>query len=72
MSATWYVLEDGSVVDPNDCAPDDKGVMRHASGVAVATRGGALSSKGIDLDERQLEADAPKRGYKTREAKAKA
>lgn len=72
MRATWYVLEDGSVVDPNDCAPDARGVMRHASGVAVAMRGGALSSRGVDLEAAQAEAEVPKRGYKTREAKAKA
>lgn len=72
MRATWYVLESGKTVDPNECAPDDAGVMRHASGVAVAKRGDALSSCGVDLEAAQAEAEAPKRGYKTREAKAKA
>lgn len=72
MRATWYVLEDGKTVDPNECAPDDSGVMRHSSGVAVAKRGDALSSRGVDLEASQAEAEAPKRGYKTREAKAKA
>jgi hypothetical protein len=75
MRATWYVLEDGSVVDPNYCAPDSKGVMRHASGVAVAMRGGAYSSRGVDPEEMQAKETMPepvKSGYKTREAKAKA
>ncbi len=73
--ATWYVLEDGSTVDPNDCAPDDKGVLRHKDGVAVATRGGAYSSRGVDLVETPAKETKPepvKSGYKTREAKAKA
>lgn len=72
MRATWYVLEDGSVVDPNDCALDSSGVLRHKGGVAVAMRGDAYSSRGVDLEAAQAEAEAPKRGYKTREAKAKA
>lgn len=75
MRATWYVLEDGSAVDPNDCAPDDNGVMRHKSGAAVAKRGDALSSRGVDLDEMRANETKPepvKSGYKTREAKAKA
>jgi hypothetical protein len=71
MRATWYVLEDGSVVDPNDCSPDDKGVLRHKDGVAVAKRGDAYSSRGVDLSSRQAEPEAPKAGYKTRQAKAK-
>lgn len=71
MRATWYVLEDGTAADPNDCAPDDAGVMRHSSGMAVAMRGTALSSRGVDVEEaRDLKPEEPKRGYKTREAKA--
>lgn len=34
---TWYILEDGTHADPNDVAPDDKGVLRHKKGLAVAT-----------------------------------
>lgn len=51
MRATWYVLEDGNVVDPIDCVVDDKGVLRHKSGIAVAKRGDAYSSRGVDLDD---------------------
>jgi hypothetical protein len=72
MRATWYVLEDGSAVDPNECAPDEKGVLRHSSGAAIAMRGDAYSSRQVDFEERQAEAEPVKRGYKTREAKAKA
>jgi hypothetical protein len=72
MRATWYVLEDGSVVDPVECDFDDKGVLRHKGGVAVAKRApDAYSSRGVDLSERQTEPEAPKAGYKTRQAKAK-
>lgn len=51
MRATWYVLEDGSTVDPSDVAPDDAGILRHKDGAAVAMRGQTHSSRGVDLDE---------------------
>lgn len=38
MRETWYVLEDGKVVDPRECAVDDKGALAHVSGVRVAMR----------------------------------
>ncbi len=61
MRATWFVLEDGSVVDPNDCMPDDSGALRHKGGVPVARRGDAYSSRGVDLREMQPKpAKAPK------------
>lgn len=50
MRATWYVLEDGRVVDPNECEGDEKGALRHKDGVAVAKRGDAYSSRGVDID----------------------
>ncbi len=50
MRATWYVLEDGRVVDPNECVGDDKGELHHKDGVPVAKRGDAYSSRGVDLD----------------------
>lgn len=80
MRATWYVLEDGNAVDPNDCAPDDKGVLRHKDGVAVAMRGNAYSSRSVDLGEQGLDAPpardremkpaASGKGYRTRGPKA--
>lgn len=48
MRETWYVLETGIAADPNACAPDEYGVLRHVSGVPVAMRGQAYSSQGID------------------------
>jgi hypothetical protein len=45
---TWYVLEDGSVVSPAEVSTNDKGALVHKSGVAVAMRGDAHSSRGVD------------------------
>ena len=61
MRATWYVLEDGNVADPAECAPDGNGVLRHKSGIAVARRGDTYSSRGVDLRDMQPKpAKAPK------------
>ena len=75
MRETWYVLEDGSLADPRDVAPDDQGVLRASSGVAVARRGDAYSSRGVDVDDaptaaKDVKPEAPRRGYRTRESKA--
>ncbi|MCW3837819.1 hypothetical protein ACFQ1E_17375 [Sphingomonas canadensis] len=48
MRETWYKLEDGRTADPNDVAPDEDGVLRHADGTAVAMRGGVPWSIGVD------------------------
>ncbi len=71
MRATWYVLEDGAVVDPNDVGPDTDGVLRHKSGVAVAMRGEVPVSRGVDLDDAD-EKQPGKKGVtpKDRELKA--
>lgn len=68
MRETWYVLEGGAVADPNDCAPDAAGVLRHVSGVAVAVGPYGLRSSGVGPDEiaayralRVAEPVAPKR-----------
>ena len=48
---TWYVLQDGTHADPNDCAPDEEGVLRHKDGLAVAMRsGGVPQSVGVDAE----------------------
>lgn len=78
MRETWYKLEDGGVADPREVAPDDNGVLRHKSGVAVAMRGEVPHGIGVDVSAEQaktktrdLKAESsPKRGYKTRELKA--
>lgn len=70
---TWYVLEDGDVVDPNDVAPDESGRLVHKSGVKVAMKGSVPHSRGVDVSavkQREVSAERPKRTYKNREMKA--
>lgn len=96
---TWYVLEDGSVADPIEVAPDNDGALRHIGGKAVAMRRhDCPSSRSVDADAeraklailagvkspndarqdlglppvgtKDMKAEQPKRGYKTRETKA--
>lgn len=55
----WLDLEDGRTVDPNDCAPDGDGVLRHKSGVAVAMRApGVPRSRGVDAEQERAKAAA--------------
>jgi hypothetical protein len=56
MRETWYVLEDGSVVDPNECAPDEAGRLVHKSSAAVAMRGHVPSTRGVDPEEERAKA----------------
>lgn len=56
MRDTWYVLEDGSVVDPSEVAPDQDGVLRHKDGVAVDMRGDAPRSRNVDPAEERAKA----------------
>jgi chromatin remodeling complex protein RSC6 len=47
---TWFVLEDGNVVDPAECS-DVEGALTHESGVKVAMRmHDCPMSRGIDAD----------------------
>jgi hypothetical protein len=78
MRETWYVLEGGEPADPKDVAPDEKGVLRHSSGVYVAYGPHGPLSTGVDVEAerpkaptREINADEPKRGYKTRDMKAR-
>lgn len=60
MRETWYVLEDGSVADPNECACDEAGVLRHQSGAAVAMNGHVPKSRGVDdADAERAKAKEP-------------
>lgn len=72
---TFYVLEDGSKADPNDVAPDDKGALRHKSGVAVAMRGSVPRTSGVGPEpaktapaakDREMKAADDGKGYRTR------
>lgn len=69
MRATWYVMDDGEPGDPALIAPDDKGVLRHEDGRAVAYGPHGPRSTGVDLETRVSEPEKPKRGYKTRDLK---
>jgi 4'-phosphopantetheinyl transferase EntD len=78
MRETWYVLEDGTPADPNEVAPDDKGVLRHKGGRAVAIGPHGPRSTGIEVEEmrakpkiREIKAEDAPRTYKTRESKAR-
>lgn len=80
MRETWYVLENGSVADPSEVASDEKGVLRHSSGVAVAYSKHGPRSRGVDPEEerakaqssaREMKPEEAPRTYKTREAKTK-
>lgn len=74
MRETWYVLEDGSSADPRKVAPDDKGVMRHENGMAVAIGShGNPRSRGVELDGdgREMTAGEKKPVARDRQIKAK-
>lgn len=65
---TWYVLEDGTAVDPNEVSADEAGVLFHTSGAAVAIgEHGNPLSKGIDVEE--MEAMATKKAEAAAKAK---
>jgi hypothetical protein len=55
---TWYVLEDGSFGDPREVAPDDKGVLRHKNGAAVAVGPHGPKSSGVDVEAERAKAVA--------------
>lgn len=50
MRETWYVLEDGTMGDPAEMAPDKSGRLRHKNGVAVAMRGEVPHTSGVDVE----------------------
>jgi hypothetical protein len=73
MRETWYLLPDGSAVDPAECTSDDAGWPVHATGGPVAARGNVPSTRSVVPDEeratyatREATAGKPGRGYKTR------
>lgn len=65
MRETWYVLEDGSAVNPNEVAPNDNGRLVHASGALVAMRGDVPSSRGVDVANTSSAQGAPTGQKKT-------
>lgn len=83
MRETWYVLDDGTSADPAECKADPSGKLIHKSGIAVAMRGDAHSSRSVDPEReraktqpkpkpaaKDMKPDDQKTGYRTRESKA--
>lgn len=72
---TWYVLENGDVVDPQKCEPDDSGHLAF-DGVKVARRGDVYHSRSVEVNAepkpraKEAKPAASKPAYKTRESKA--
>lgn len=56
MAETWYVLEDGSVGDPDEVAPDKDGVRRHKNGRAVAMAPHGPRSRSVDAEVERAKA----------------
>jgi hypothetical protein len=70
MSAeTWYVLESGEVGDPHEIEPDDKGVLRHKDGRAVAYAPHGPRSRSVDADAERAKTDAARRTKAAEDAK---
>ena len=76
MRETWYVLENGSAIDPKDVTADKSGVLRNKAGMAVAMRGDAHSSRSVDpkaerakTESRDMKAEDTKKPYRTRDVK---
>lgn len=67
---TWFVLVDGSVVDPKEVSRDAAGALIHKGGVAVAMRGETPSSRSVDPDEERAKVARDKPPTKDREMKA--
>ena len=75
MQTTWYVLEDGSPVDPAEVSPRADGRLVHASGKLIAMRSpDCPMTRGVDPAQyarKDVTADRQEGGYKTRQAKAR-
>jgi hypothetical protein len=72
-------MEDGSVVDPSDIKADERGMLRHVDGRAVAMRGDVPRTRSVDPEahrstdpatQREMRPRAPRRGYVTRRSNA--
>lgn len=65
MPETWYVLENGNVADPSECAPAENGALVHASGVKVAMRAADCPmSRSVDPDAERAKAETTKESAK--------
>jgi hypothetical protein len=78
MRETWYILEDGSAGNPALIRTGDDGILAHEDGRKVAYGPHGPRSRGVDPEAervslgstRELTAQKPTRGYKTRSGKA--
>lgn len=78
VHTTWYRLVDGTQADPSEVAPDDKGVLRSKSGIAVAMRdsgvprtsGARDKQAAVKAPPRAMTPAAGKAAAKDREMKA--
>jgi hypothetical protein len=73
MRETWYVLEDGGVVDPAEVSTRADGRLAHESGQLVAMRGDVPSSRSVDPEAmraayktRDMQPEPRGKGYRTR------
>jgi hypothetical protein len=51
MRATWYTLEDGSAVDPNEVTRDETGALVHKNGMVAVGDHGNYRTTGVDLSD---------------------
>ncbi len=58
VHTTWYRLVDGTQADPNDVSPDDNGVLRSKSGVAVVMRDGGVPRTSATRDKQPASASS--------------
>lgn len=80
MMETWYVLDGGDVADPRDIVRDKAGLLCHKDGRAVAYSPHGPRTRSVDADAerakkpapepREMKAERPRRGYKTRAIEA--
>lgn len=50
MRATWYVLEDGSTVDPSEVSPNKEGRLAHKSGLVAMRSPDCPRTRSVDVD----------------------
>lgn len=72
MPETWYVLEDGSVVDPAEVSRGKGGRLHHKSGAAVAMRGDVARTRSVDAEAERAKAAKKAAASKVSESPPKA
>ena len=49
MRATWYVLEDGTAVDPSEVSRNETGALAHPNGLVAMRSPDCPRSRGVDV-----------------------